>query len=152
MSRKNSDRVCPVHVRRMMAVDRIAILGLMLVICWAAVAQQGKSGVAKSGLTGRYEGTAKNRAEDLITVTIDVAEKDGALSGTIDSSHGSFAISGGSHKGDEVTLEFDADGTAGSISLQMNGDKLVGTWSAGDDGGPIDVKKAAAQEAPKGKS
>jgi hypothetical protein len=30
---------------------------------------------------------------------------------------------------------------------------LSGTWSAGDDGGPVDVKKVAAQEeTPKGKS
>jgi hypothetical protein len=135
------------------AADRVAILGLMLVICFAAVAQQGKGGAAKADLTGRYEGTAKNKAEDVITLTIDVTEKDGALSGTIDSSHGSFAISSGSHKGDDVTLEFDADGTAGTISLHKTEDKLVGTWSAGDDGGPVDLKKAAAQEGgAKGKS
>jgi hypothetical protein len=134
-----------------MMADRVAILGLMLVLCWAAVAQQGKSGAAKADLTGRYEGTAKNKAEDVITLTIDVTEKEGALSGTIDSSHGSFAISSGSHKGEDVTLEFNADGTAGTISLRRTEDKLVGTWSAGDDGGPVDLKRAA-QEAPKGKS
>jgi len=58
--------------------------------------------------------------------------------------------SGGNHKGDAVTLEFDANGGAGTISLHIAEDKLLGTWSMGDDGGPVDVKKAA-QESGKGK-
>jgi hypothetical protein len=33
----------------------------------------------------------------------------------------------------------------------MTDDRLVGTWNTGDNGGPVDVKKVAAQEgAPKG--
>ena len=44
-----------------------------------------------------------------------------------------------------MTLQFDAQGTSGTISLEANGDNLVGTWSAGDDGGPVEVKKVAAQ-------
>jgi hypothetical protein len=71
-----------------------------------AGAQQGKN---KADVTGKYEGTAKNAAGEVITVTLDLMEKDGAISGT--------------------------------ISLGANGDNLVGTWSAGDDGGPVDVKK-----------
>jgi hypothetical protein len=80
-------------------------------------------------------------------VTIDLTEKEGALSGTIISSHGNFTITGGSRDGKNVTIEFDADGSTGTISVSMNNeDRLVGTWSAGDDGGPVDVKKAAAQD------
>src|SRR6266496_2757969 len=126
------------------------IAGLMLLLSCLALAQQGKSGSGKSDLTGRYEGTAKNKAEDVITVTLELTEKESALSGMIRSSHGDFPVTGGSHKGDAVTIEFDA-GSQGTISLHLSEDKLVGTWSAGDDGGPIDVKKAGAQEeAPKG--
>jgi hypothetical protein len=125
----------------------------MLVLCCVALAQQGKSGATKTDLSGRYEGTAKNKAEDVITVTIDLTDKEGTLSGAIHSSHGDFTITGGTHKGDEVTIEFDAGGSAGTISLRMTEDKLVGTWSAGDDGGPVDVKKADTQEGgAKGKS
>jgi len=47
----------------------------------------------------------------------------------------------------------DAGGSPGTLSLRMTEDKLVGTWSAGDDGGPVEVKRAAAQEGgTKGKS
>ena len=122
-------------------------------ICLAslAVAQQAKT--TGASVAGHYEGTAKDRAENVITVALELTEKDGALSGMINSSHGDFAISGGSRKGDDVTVEFDAGGPVGTLTLRRNGDQLVGTWDAGDDGGPVDVKKVAAkQDAPKGKS
>jgi len=124
---------------------------LMLAPLCIAAAQQGKNGPAK-GVTGKYEGTAKNAAGDIITVTFELTEKDGAMSGMIRSDHGDFTITGGSHKGEDVRLEFDANGATGTILLKLAEDKMSGTWSAGDDGGAVEVKKAAAQEAPKEKS
>jgi hypothetical protein len=116
------------------------------------MAQQAKTTASGASVTGHYEGSAKNKAEDEITVALELTEKDGALSGTINSSHGDFAITGGSHKGDAVTIEFDA-GSPGTISMTMNNDRMVGTWTAGEDGGAIDVKKAAPKpDAPKGKT
>lgn len=115
-----------------------------LLLLGISAAQQGKS---KADLTGRYEGTAKNAAGEIITVALELAEKDGGVTGKISSSHGDFPITGGSHEGKTVTLQFDADGASGTISLEANEDKLVGTWSAGDDGGPVDVKKVAASTA-----
>ncbi len=141
-----------------MLVSRLMfVLGCVVLCCvglrCAAQAQQSKSGASKANSTGRYEGTAQNKAQDVITVTLDLTEKDGALSGEIQSSHGDFTIIGGSRKGDTVTVDFDAGGSPGNLSLRMTEDKLVGTWSAGDDGGPVEVKKAAAQESgAKGKS
>jgi len=125
----------------------------MLALCFVTQAQQGKNAPAKASLTGRYEGTAKNKAEEVITVSIDLTEKEGALSGTINSSRGDFPITGGSHQRETVTIEFDAGGGTGAISVRISDDRLVGTWNAGDDGGPVDVKKIAAQEGgSKGKS
>jgi hypothetical protein len=132
----------------------MSVLGPFLVLCIGIGLSfaQAKKAPAKSDLTGHYEGTAKDNSDQLITVTIDLAEKDGAITGTISSSHGDFSISKGSLQGDVVTLEFEADGTTGTISLKRAEDKLTGTWTAGDQGGPIDVKKVAAQAPPKEKS
>ena len=129
----------------------------LLMLCLVAAlpcfvqAQNGK-GAAKSDLTGHYEGSAKNNAGEVIDVAFDLTEKDGVMSGMIHSSHGDFTISGGSHKGEDVSLEFDAGGPTGTVTLKSAEDKLSGTWSAGEDGGPLEVKKAAAKEAPKEKS
>jgi len=117
---------------------------IVLALSCLAFAQQDKKTPAKSELTGNYEGSAKNGDGEVIPVTFELTEKEGAVTGMIRSSHGDFAIGSGSRKEDAVTLEFDAQGTAGTISLKINGDQLTGTWSAGSDGGPVDVKKAAA--------
>ena len=136
-----------------------AILGPMLVVCLILVplcvagVQQDKKAPAKDTVNGHYAGTAKNRAEEVIQVTFDLTEKEGVMTGMIRSDHGDFTITGGSHKGDDVTLEFDANGGAGTITLKLAEGKLSGSWSTGDDGGPVEVKKVAAQEeTPKGKS
>ena len=98
----------------------LAAMALLVAVC--AGAQQGKN---KADVTGKYEGTAKNAAGEVITVTLDLTEKDGAISGTISSSHGDFPITSGSHQEKKVTLQFDAQGTSGTISLEANGDNLV---------------------------
>lgn len=137
----------------MAIVRRMLVLCLVLAPLCVAAAQQGKNTSAKGSVTGNYEGTAKNRAEEVIQVKFELTEKEGAMSGMIRTSHGDFPITGGSHNGDDVTLDFNADGTSGTITLKLAADKLAGTWSAGDDGGTIDLKKVAAQEeTPKGKS
>ena len=134
-----------------------AFLGRMLVVCLilvplcVAVAQQDKKTPAKDSVNGHYAGTAKNRAEEIIQVTFDLTEKEGVMSGMIRSDHGDFTITGGSHKGEDVTLDFDANGATGTITLKLAQGKLSGTWSAGEDGGPVEVKKVA-QEATKEKS
>jgi hypothetical protein len=69
----------------------------------------------------------------------------------IHSTHGDFPITGGSRKGDTVTIEFDAGGP-GTIAAHFADDKLVGSWTVGDDGGSLDLKKSAPEDAPKGKS
>jgi hypothetical protein len=138
MSQKTIAKALPV-------AERWFLVCLMLALCCVAQAQKDKSAPAKTALTGRYEGTAKNKADEVITVAFDLTEKEGALSGTINSSHGDFPITGGSHEGDTVTIEFDAGGPTGTLSLHLTDDRLVGTWTAGEDGGPLDVKRVAAQ-------
>lgn len=126
----------------------IAIAFTLLALCSCALAQNAKAAPSKSEVTGHYEGLAKNAAGEDIHVAFDLTEKDGAITGMIHSDHGDFSITGGSHKSDAVTLEFDAQGTTGTIQLQQADDKLTGNWTAGDDGGPVDVKKMAAQAQP----
>jgi hypothetical protein len=132
-------------------VHRMLVLCFILAFIGGATAQQDKKAAAKGAVNGHYQGTAKNRAEETIQVTFELAEKEGTMSGMIRSDHGDFTITGGSHTGDDVTLEFNAGGPTGTITLKLAEGKLSGTWSAGDDGGVIEVKKAK-EETPKGKS
>jgi hypothetical protein len=135
-----------------LVAERFLILLAVCVLCGLAPAQDSKSAPAKSAVTGRYQGTAKNAAGEVINVTFELTEKEGAMSGMIRSDHGDFTITGGSHHGEQVTLEFDAGGPTGTINLKRAEDKLSGSWSTGEDGGPVEVQKAAAGETPKEKS
>jgi len=146
MSQKNISQL-----RRSFAAAGSILACLVLALCCTAAAQQDKTAPAKAPLTGHYEGSAKNKAEEEMPVSFDLTEKEGALSGVIHSPHGDFPITGGSHQGDSVTIEFDA-GSPGSISAHLTDDKLVGTWTAGEDGGSVDVKKVAPESGPKDKS
>jgi hypothetical protein len=137
---------------RFFASEQLAMVCVALAVCCVAGAQQGKNAPYKESVTGHYEGSAKNKAGDVIAVSIDLTDKKGALSGTINSSHGDFPITGGTHQGETLTIEFEA-GSAGTISVHITGEGLVGTWTAGDDGGTVDVKRVAAPEGDaKGKS
>ena len=146
------------ELTQMNTVHRMLVLCLILAPLCVAIAQQDKKAPAKAAVNGHYQGTAKNRAEETIQVTFELAEKEGAahadehLTGRGIVVNGDFTITGGSHKGDDVTLEFDAGGPTGTITMKLAEDKLSGTWSAGDDGGPIEVKKVSSQDQPKEKS
>jgi hypothetical protein len=129
-------------------IAQISLAFMVVAMCSFGLAQSTKPAPAKSDVTGHYEGIAKNAAGEDIHVAFDLTEKDGAITGMIHSDHGDFPVTGGSHKVAAVTLEFDAQGTTGTIQLQQADDKLTGNWTAGDDGGPVDVKKAAAEAQP----
>ena len=146
-------RVCGKRVERIHKGARWALAVCLIIapLC-ATTAQQEKKASAKNSVTGKYEGTAKNSAQEIIQLTLELTEKEGAMSGMIRSDHGDFEITGGSHKGEDVTLEFNTGGPSGTINLKLAEEKLSGTWSAGEDGGSVEVKRVAGQEAPKEKS
>ncbi len=94
--------------------------------------------------SGHYEGEATNRENQTLAVIIDLWDTDGALSGSIATPVGVFPITGGTRQARIFTIEFDAGGQKGSISAQFSDEGLVGTFSLGDDGGPINALKISA--------
>jgi len=94
--------------------------------------------------TGYYEGAATNKRQQVIVpLAIDLADAGGHFSGEISSTFGVFPIVGGNHQADAITIEFDAGGEKGTISAKLSDGRLFGTFTTGDDGGSIDVKKTA---------
>jgi len=94
-----------------------------------------------SGATDHYEGIATGGDQQDIPVSIDLSQGTASFSGEITSSYGTFAITGGTRDGDRITLQFDANGETGTVSAQVLGDEIVGTYTAGDQRGKIDVRK-----------
>ena len=59
-------------------VRQMLVLSLIVAPLCVATAQQDKKTASKSSVTGKYEGTAKNAAQEIIQLTFELTEKDGA--------------------------------------------------------------------------
>ena len=107
---------------------------------------QGKTTTSvTSSFTGHYEGTATNKAQQTIPMAIDLTDTNGTFSGNISTTLGIFPIVGGTRQAETITINFDASGEKGSISAKLSDGRLLGTFSLGDDGGPVDAKKTAEE-------
>jgi len=104
---------------------------------------QDKPATTGPSITEHFEGTAKNAEQQETPVTIDLIDTAGTLSGVIQSSYGDFAIVGGSRSGDAITIEFDLGGQHGLVTAKMIEGRLVGTYTAGNDSGSVDVKRTS---------
>src|SRR6476646_6989554 len=78
---------------------------------------------------GHYEGTATNKAKQVIPLAIDLTDAGGNLSGEISSTFGLFRIVGGTHHADAITIEFDVGGEKGTISAKLSDGQLFGTFN-----------------------
>jgi alpha-galactosidase len=111
---------------------------MFVLLCGSCLnAQQNQSAI------GHYEGAAVDSGQQVIQVAMDLREGDGKFSGQINSSHGDFAIVGGSQKGDVVTIEFALGGGTGTIEAKLTNDRLAGTYTVGEGGGTIDLKRTS---------
>jgi hypothetical protein len=104
---------------------------------------QGAGASLASSFTGHYEGAATNKAQQIIPLIIDLRDASGTLSGRITTPLGIFPINGGTQQANAITIHFETDGESGSISATLTDRKLLGTFSLGDDGGPIEARKTA---------
>lgn len=93
---------------------------------------------------GNYEGTAKSPQQGDIQATLHLRCTSGKYEGEILVHEGQIAVTGGNFDSGHLHLEFDADGTPGSLDLQVDGSDLKGTFEVGDDTGPVEFHPATA--------
>jgi hypothetical protein len=108
------------------------------------VSSQGNTTTSVTGsFTGHYEDTATNKAQKAIPMAIDLTDASGAFSGNISTTLGVFPIVGGTRQANTITINFDASGERGSVLRKLSDGRFLGTFSLGDDGGPVDAKKTS---------
>lgn len=117
-----------------------AILFAISIFCGAITA----SADCKPGdPAGDYEGTAKSPQQGDIQATLHLRCTSGKYEGEILVHEGQIEVTGGNFDSGHLHLEFDADGTPGSLDLQTDGANLKGTFEVGDDTGPVEFHPAA---------
>jgi hypothetical protein len=122
---------------------RIQILVIATcVTCAVALAQGGNQ---NSTLAGKYEGTAK-APDGVAHLTLELLDEGGKISGQITSPHGVYKIVKGQMAAGVLTLDAEGTNSKGKLTLRQKADVLSGDFTADGKTGPVEFKRAAADE------
>jgi len=111
------------------------------VTCTVALAQ----GNQNASVAGKYEGTAK-APDGEVHLTLELAEADGKISGQITSPHGVYKIVKSQREAGVLTLDAEGTNSKGKLTLRQKADVLSGDFTADGKTGPVEFKRAAADE------
>jgi len=112
------------------------------VTCAVAFAQ---GGTQNSSLAGKYEGTAK-APDGEVHLTLELADDGGKISGQLTSPHSVYKIVKGQMAEGVLTLEAEGTNSKGKLTLRQKADVLSGDFTADGKTGPVEFKRAAADE------
>jgi hypothetical protein len=122
---------------------RIQILVIATcVTCAVALAQGGNQ---NSTLAGKYEGTAK-APDGEVHLTLELLDAGGKISGQITSPHGVYKIVKSQMAAGVLTLDAEGTNSKGKLTLRQKADVLSGDFTADGKTGPVEFKRAAADE------
>lgn len=124
--------------------SRIALFTITLVLGSVVSFAQGPAPAANApdGLAGKYEGMIKGTTEE--KVVLDLVSDAGKLSGRLMLGNVVMDVTEGSVENGAVSLSF---GNQAMLKARVEGDKLVGDWSAGTEKRTIELKKTMATAA-----
>lgn len=93
--------------------------------------------------TGYYEGTAQSKEAGALKVSVNLRCDGGGYDGAFVTPVGTFQIRDGSYANGVLNLHFGggAIGDAGSVMLQVAGDRATGTFRLAADSGAFDLKR-----------
>jgi hypothetical protein len=95
---------------------------------------------------GRFEGSAKSSQAGKLDISLNLLCVDGHYAGTLDTPVGIYTVNGGTSKADGLRLQFARDGVTGvAVEAKTIGNGLQGTFTSGDDRGPLELHRSFAQ-------
>jgi hypothetical protein len=126
---------------------RLGLLTLTFLLGSVAAFGQATPAPAADTLSGKYEGTAKIAGNPDEKISLDLKNEAGKISGRLMHGTAGRDVTEGTLKDGTLSLTF---GKEGSITAKVEGDKLIGEWTAGAKKGSIELTKVtpAAATAP----
>lgn len=110
----------------------------------------GAQPAADENISGSYEGTAETQSNGTLPLRVDIKDDKGKLTGEIKSPVGNFPIDSGSYEKGKVTLNFPVESVTGVITGDYKDGRITGSFSAGNEGGKIDLKKKEPEKPAEG--
>ena len=143
-------------VRRFIA-ERAGGIFLTLLFAAAVTLAQQKPGTvqtpanetpaAKDTISGKYEGMARTADAAGTQLTLELKNEAGKISGRLTTPQGALEISEGALTGSKLVLKFGAAGRDGTLTGQLQDEKLVGEWTTGAEKRSIELKKVNPADA-----
>lgn len=115
----------------------------ILLVPMIALGQNTNGANQKTSLTGKYEGTAKAPSGD-VRLTLDLVDEAGKFSGRITTSANVYEVIKGQLVDGLLSLELQGKETSGKLAVWQKDSKLVGSLTARDETGAIELVKVAA--------
>lgn len=91
--------------------------------------------------TGYFEGTATSKQAGKLEVTLNLRCANGSYAGELVTPVGTYSVESGSFTGGHLRLQLGAGGDHVAVEAQLDAEVLHGTFVAGDDTGPFEVRR-----------
>jgi hypothetical protein len=91
--------------------------------------------------TGYYEGKASSQQVGDLEISLNLRQIHGPCRGELVTPVGTFALTEGRFEAGQLHLQFDADGTPGSIDARLADGGIRGTFRVGEDTGAIELRR-----------
>jgi hypothetical protein len=102
---------------------------------------------AKDTITGKYEGTARAADAAVTQLTLELKNEAGKISGRLTTPQGPLEISEGALTGSKLMLKLGTAGRDGTLTGQLENEKLAGEWITGAEKRSIELKKVNPADA-----
>src|SRR5208282_5497351 len=95
---------------------------------------------------GRFEGFAASAQAGKLDVSLELLCADGHYAGELNTPIGVYKVTGGSFDSGSLRLQFALNGDNITIEAKLVGDSLQGSFTSGDDKGPVDLHRNGNEE------
>ena len=98
--------------------------------------------------SGYFEGTATSKQAGKLDVSLNLRCEGSSYRGELITSVGTYSIEGGTVQSDRLRLQLAAGTDRVSLDLQIEGGVLRGTFDAGEDAGPVELRRTGEAKSP----
>jgi hypothetical protein len=116
---------------------RFVLILLSLMTCSAVAFSQ-------TALPGKYEGVAKTAGAADIPITLELKDNAGKIGGSLMSGQNHMEISEATLMEGKLTVRLGAEAKDGVLNAKVDGDKIVGEWTAGTQKRAVELTRVAA--------
>jgi hypothetical protein len=95
---------------------------------------------------GRFEGFAASAQAGKLDVSLELLCAAGHYAGELNTPIGVYKVTGGSFDSGSLRLQFALNGDNITIEAKLVGDSLQGSFTSGDDKGPVDLHRNGNEE------